>query len=221
MTTLTPEKRAEAEAQLHEIQAKDREKYEELQRHAQATYRAAEGWHLVEDREGWAKTSAEAREEYLTGAFLIKELGAERLLHPKMVATLLSLRRSLLADLKATTAADMMLVDLAVLGYYNALRVQGWIGNLSLWVEHELFGQSAPAVKLRRQHGPFEGLAVEESLKRLGEQLLPLLDRSNRMMVRNLKAIKELRQGQTPAVTVGQAQQVNVASQQVNAVAKG
>lgn len=218
MLTMTPEQRAELEAQHREAQARDQEKYDELQRHAQATYRAVEGWALVPDRETWANTYEQAQREYLPGNFLIRELGAQRLLHPEMIATLLTLRQSLLADLKATTAADMMLVDLAILGYYNALRVQGWIGNLSLWIEHELFGQAAPAVKLRRQHGPIEGLAVEESLKRLGEVLLPLLDRANRMMVRNLKAIKELRQGPTPAVTVGQAQQVNVASQQVNAV---
>jgi hypothetical protein len=112
-----------------------------------------------------------------------------------------------------------MLVDLALLAYYNALRVQGWIGNLALLIDHELFGQSGPAVTLRRRHGPIEGLAVEDRLKKLGEVLLPLLDRANRMMVRNLKAIKELRQGPSPAVTVGQARQVNVASQQVNTVA--
>ena len=61
-------------------------------------------------------------------------------------------------------------------------------------------------------------LPVEERLKKLGEVLLPLLDRGNKMMIRNLKAMRELRQGPTPAVTVGQAGQVNVASQQVNAV---
>jgi hypothetical protein len=83
-----------------------------------------------------------------------------------------------------------MPVDMAVLAYHNALRFQGWIGSLALWTEHELFGQAAPSVKLRRQHGPIEGLAVEERLKKLGEVLLPLLDRSNRMMVRNLKALK-------------------------------
>jgi CubicO group peptidase (beta-lactamase class C family) len=36
------------------------------------------------------------------------------------------------------------------------------------------------------------GLAVEDRLKRLGEQLLPLLDRANEMMIRNLKAVREL-----------------------------
>jgi hypothetical protein len=134
------------------------------------------------------------------------------------MATLLGLRQTMLADLGTATAAEQMLVDLAILGYYKSLRIQGSIGNLSLWIEHELFGRAAPAVKLQKQHGPVEGLAVEDRLKRLGEHLLPLLDRANRMMVRNLKAIKELRQGPSPAVTVGQAGQVNVASQQVNSV---
>jgi hypothetical protein len=218
MPTLTPEQRAELDTQLHEVQTRDRERHEQLLRDAQATYKAVDGWHLVQNAEAWAKTCEEARADYQSGRFLIKELGAQRLLHPEMIATLLDLRRGLLADLKATSTADAMLLDLAVLAYYNALRVQGWIGNLALHIEHELFGQSAPSVKLKAQHGPVEGLAVEERLKRLGEQLLPLLDRANRMMVRNLKTVKELRQGPSPAVTVGQAGQVNVASQQVNSV---
>jgi len=37
-------------------------------------------------------------------------------------------------------------------------------------------------------------------------------------MIRDLKAIKDRRQGPTPAVTVGQAGHVNLASQEVNAV---
>jgi hypothetical protein len=41
------------------------------------------------------------------------------------------------------------------------------------------------------------------------------------MMVRNLKAVRDLCQGPMPAVTVGQAGQVNVGHQQVNAVEKG
>ena len=134
MPTLTPEERAELDAQLHEVQTKDREKYDELQRHAHATYRAVEGWHLVEDRGEWAQTYAEAQEAYLAGTLVIKELGAERLLHPKLMATIRGLRQSLLADLRATMAADRMLADLTLLGYYNALRVPGWIGNLSLWM---------------------------------------------------------------------------------------
>jgi hypothetical protein len=39
---------------------------------------------------------------------------------------------------------------------------------------------------------------------------MPLLDRTNRMLIRNLKAIKELRQGQVPAVAIGRADHVTV-----------
>lgn len=81
----------------------------------------------------------QAQQECLAGHFLIKELGVHRLRHPEMIRTLLT------------------------------LRVQGWIGTLGLGIDHELFGQSAPAVKLRRQPGPLEGLAVENHLKKLGE----------------------------------------------------
>ena len=39
---------------------------------------------------------------------------------------------------------------------------------------------------------------------------MPIFDRANRMMIRNLKAIKELRQGQVPAIAIGRADQVTV-----------
>ena len=35
-----------------------------------------------------------------------------------------------------------MLVDSAVLAYYNMVRVQRWIGDLSVVFERELFGQA-------------------------------------------------------------------------------
>lgn len=56
-----------------------------------------------------------------------------------------------------------MLIDLAVISYYNALRIQGWLGDLALWIEHECFAQEAPQVKLRREYGAqVESLAVED-----------------------------------------------------------
>jgi hypothetical protein len=57
---------------------------------------------------------------------------------------------------------------------------------------------------------------VEERLKRLAEQLLPLQERANRMTLRTLKALAELRRAPAPAVAINQAGQVNVGSQQVN-----
>jgi hypothetical protein len=45
---------------------------------------------------------------------------------------------------------------------------------------------------------------------------LPLLDRLNRLMLRNLRALRDPRQRPAANVTIGAAGQVNVGAQQVN-----
>ncbi len=66
------------------------------------------------------------------------------------------------------------------------LRVQGGIGNLSLVVERELFGQ-AP---LNELHAEQSARDLEDRLRRLAETMLPLQDRAHRMLVRSLSCIK-------------------------------
>jgi hypothetical protein len=70
---------------------------------------------------------------------------------------------------------------------------------------------------MRQQYGPhFDGFAVEEGLQRLREQLLPLLERTNRQLLQNLQVLQRRSHGTFPAVAIGRAGQVNVAHQQVN-----
>ena len=107
---------------------------------------------------------------------------------------------------------------------YHAMRVTGWIGDLSQWLESDFFrrgslgvrthelGDGKPGVKVR-------GLRVEEIVERLAEKLMPLLDRSNRMMLRHLKTLREYRRPPTPSVSIAQAGQVNVAAVQTNRAA--
>ena len=130
------------------------------------------------------------------------------------MATLLALRRRLIAEWGITTAAEMILVDLALLSYYQTLRAQRWIGDLALLIEHEFFGQDSPTAKAQKRFGRVDGLAVEDQVRRLAEHLMPLLDRANRMVIRNLKALKELRQGPVPAIAIGRAEQVTVTNPQ-------
>jgi hypothetical protein len=59
------------------------------------------------------------------------------------MATILSLRQRLLDEWAITSAAETMLVDLALLSYYDALRVQGWTDDLAVRIEHEFFGDDA------------------------------------------------------------------------------
>ena len=205
--------RGDIEARFRAGLEKDRRHAEQLRRDARAAFRALEGWQRIGSQEEWVKVCEESQEEYQSGQFLLERLGAERHLDPKLMATLLSLRRRLVAEWGITTAAETMLVDLAILGYYHALRVQGWVGDLALLIDHEFFGQASPA---RRG----AGLEVEDQVRRLGEHLMPLLDRANRVLIRNLKAIKELRQGPNPAIAIGRAEQVTFTNQQNGRVAR-
>jgi hypothetical protein len=207
------------ETRLRQRQEEDDRRYRHLLHNAQAVFRTMEGWQKVQNEEDQLRVCREALAELRSGQFFLERLGAERYLDPKLFATLWQLRHELLAEGAAQTAADTMLVDLAVLAYHNALRAQGWMGDLALVIESELFGQDSPTVKVRRQYGRLEGLAVEDHIQRLTEQLMCLFDRANRMVIRNLKALRELRRGPTPAaVAIGHAAQVHVAQQQANTV---
>jgi hypothetical protein len=177
---------------------------------ARATHRAMEGWQRVASEQDWLRIIEESREAYESGGFLLERLGAQRYLDPKLMATILSLRQRLLDEWAITSAAETMLVDLALLSYYDALRVQGWTDDLAVRIEHEFFGDDAFTEMARRGHRRSDRFAVEDRVRRLSEQLMPLFDRANRMMIRNLKAIKELRQGQVPAVAIGRAEQVTI-----------
>jgi hypothetical protein len=192
-----------------------------LTRDARAVFRAMDGWARVESADAWQATVEQAAEDLEAGNFLIDRLGAERYVDPELMAALLVLRRRLIDEYGAESAADMMLIDAAVLSYHHTLRVNGWIGNLQAEVESELFGTQGLGVVVdgkRRSTWDvkIKGLRVVELLHRLDEQILPLLDRSNRMMIRNLKALQDRRRPAMPSVSIGQAVQVNVAAIQSN-----
>jgi hypothetical protein len=76
-------------------------------------------------------------------------LGAERVLDRQLMATLWQLRQGLLEEYGTESSAMTMVIDLAVMAYANALRVHGWIGDLSLVIEHELLAEESLKVKLR------------------------------------------------------------------------
>lgn len=197
------------------------ERHQKLLTEARASFRAMNGWAMVKSQEEWQETVRKAAEDLDTGGFLLDRLGAERHLDPQLMAVLLVLRRRLIDEHGATTAAELMLIDVAVLSYYHTLRINGWIGNFAALIESEFFGTESLHAKLQDRYGRADhrinGLRVDDHVNRIGEQLLPLLDRCNRMMLRNLKALKTLREGPAPSVSIGSAGQVNVAASQVNA----
>ena len=171
-------------------------RHERLARDASASWRAMEGWEHVTTQEEWQTAVVQADDDYDSGQFLLSRLGAERYLDPPLMAVLLTLRRRLVDEHGAETAAELMMVDMAVLAYYHEMRVTGWIGDFSQWLEAEFFRKGSLGVRTHEMGDgktgvKVRGLRVEEIVERLAEKLMPLLDRSNRMMLRNLKALRE------------------------------
>ena len=191
-----------------------------MRREAQSVFGAIDGWSRVQSQEAWLAVCQQASNDYLSGRFLIERLGASSYLDPELMATLWGLRQGLLADSRGTTA-EAMLADLVVAAYANTLKLQRWIGDLALATEREFFGEEGPTPRFEEKHGYVEGLVLEDHMRRLGEELLPLLDRANRMTIRTVKALAELQRGPAPAVAINQAGQVNVGAQQVNVTRDG
>jgi hypothetical protein len=220
---ITGELTPSLDEQVAAWQEKNADRYRRLREQSRAVYRAMDGWADIKTDEDWVRRWLTAREEYRSGRFLLDRLGAERLLDPTLMATLWSLRQELIEDLEATKAHEVMLVDAAVLAFYHLLRFNGWVGNLSLLVESEFFGVETLSTRQRRAtrlsstYGP-EQLRVEDHVQRIGEQLLPFMDRAQRMM---LRAIRELRRPPAPSVAIGRAGQVNVGTLQQNTAQTG
>jgi hypothetical protein len=213
---------ADLEAEFHATQQADQERAKQLRRNARAVMRAMQGWGQIRGVEEWQAACEDARKRYESGRFLLERLGAERFLDPQLMATLWQLRQGLQEEYGTDSPAMTMVIDLAVMSYANALRVQGWIGDLSLVIEHELFAEDSLKVTLRQQYGPqFDGFAVEEALRRLREQLLPLCERVNRQLLQHLQALQRPRPGPSPMMAIGRAGHVNVAQQQVNLQRRG
>jgi hypothetical protein len=168
-----------------------------------------EGALSIRSEEDWIRVSEESRKQYESGGFLLDRMGAERFLDPNLIATLMWLRQRIIDESGITTAAETMLLDLALLHYCHALRVEGWIGNLALHIERQFFGSGAFAADYRNlPQGTRQ--AADDAVRRFGEQLMPLVDRANRMFIRNLAAIKDLRQRPVPAIAIGRAERVTV-----------
>jgi hypothetical protein len=105
-----------------------------------------------------------------------------------------------------------VLIDMAVVAYANAMRLQAMIGNTALIIESEMFGQPTLRAKWKSAYGgrpeDIQGLAVEEHIARLRDQLLPLVARAHRTARESIEAIRRTRQ--VPAMRVESAEAVNI-----------
>src|SRR5215217_6829979 len=93
--------RAEYQRGLAERQGK-------LAREAQALLRAMDGWSGIEGAEDWERTVRQADAEPQNGTFLVERLGGQRYVDPPLMAALFVLRRQLIGEHGASTAAELL-----------------------------------------------------------------------------------------------------------------
>lgn len=195
-----------AQQYLAKVQAEHDEQYLALRRRAQGLFTALKGRTGVHTQGDFDKLLEKTRDDFDSGAFLMERMGASRFLDPELTAVLIRLRNDLLAEIEYPTAADKMHVDMAVLAYRNALRIQNLINNSLMESERHLFGQTS----LDEVLGQTEAREVARILGEVEQKLLPLLERCQRMMNKALDRLGS-KSGLTRAsVSIGVAGQVNV-----------
>ena len=159
-----------------------------------------------------------AEKDYRDGQFLIESLGADRSVDRKQAITLRLLREVMINDLQIKSAAEYMLVDCAMLAYYNTIKAQRMLGDLVTQIERELFHGESMSVNLKNSGRlEVENFKVEAMLDRASDKLMKQIDDASKMMLRNVNALKDIKSGKLSI----RADQVNIAQQQVNEFVKG
>ena len=119
------------------------------------------------------------------------------------------------------TIPELILLDMALVGYFHFLRLNEDINNIMSSVEWDFFVLDAPKFESkdwwgRKPYGVKSDKAVAEELAyRLKEVLQPVLDQYNRSFIRNLKALRDLRRGNI-LLNIGNVGQMNIGNKQIN-----
>lgn len=189
-------------------------------------YNGSLKWAMIKTQEDYNKLLGKAEKDYKSGGFFTKWIGRQRETEPELIATLMILRESWIEEYEIKTAPEYMLLDCAFISYYHLIRINYLIGNIESMMEYRFFGKEAPDVEIKRKHGDilhhgdFDGYSIEDSIRTILETSQPLLDRFNRMFIRNLKAIRDLKRGNM-VLNIGNVGQMNVVDkQQINILAE-
>jgi hypothetical protein len=204
---LTDDEVAAIEARYRERREYWDRVHEALRMDAQSCARSMRYSPLFGEAGDWDGIVDRSLDDYRSGRSLMDHLGADRLIDPALTGMLLAIRRGLIEEIASPSMGDYVLIDMAVIAFANAMRVQSMVGNTALVVEGEMFGQPTPRAKWKKEFGgrpeDLRGLAVEEHVARLRETLLPLAERFSRIAREAIDGLR--RQRQMPSSEVERA----------------
>jgi len=195
------------------------EKSKMQRRNCSSVYGAMK-WAGIETQADWNRLLEEVSREYKDGNFFLKWIGRGRELEPELVATLLILRKAWVEEYKVKTPPEFMLLDCAFISYYHLIRINYIIGNTEARIEWEFFASDDPDTKLKEKLGTSAKYKAEDMMREIITVSQPLLDQFNRMFIRNLKALRDLKRGNI-MFNIGNVSNMNIADkQQINILAE-
>ena len=161
----------------------------------------------------WERAYELAEDSFLSGQFLINNLGADRYVEPNIAVTLIVLRQKLIQDMQLDSAAEYMMMDVALTANYNFIKAQRMFGDLAVLIEKELFQEDSLSLNLKADGSlDLNTFKVDAMLDRASDSLMVLIDKSSKLMIVSLKALRDYKSG---ALSI-RAEQINIGNQQVN-----
>lgn len=157
-------------------------------------------------------------ESYLNGTFFLKHLGLFFDVAPELCLLVFQLRQEWIRQYDLKTVPELMLLDEGMLAHFHVLRLHKEVANMLALTESHLYMADPPAIKIKKENrlnNEFDGFVAEDAIKKLQERLMPLIEAFNKMFLRSLRALREMKVHPIQ-VNIGQAGSVNVGQQQVN-----
>jgi hypothetical protein len=183
-------------------------------------YRHDMSWSGINSQEEFDKKRQEVAEDYRNGNFFLERIGRYRDVDYSLTLTMLYLRRLWVKEYEIKTVPEFILLDMALTSYFHFLRLNEQVNNALANIEWQIFALDAPMFMKNsygdRLSGEKKDKAVAEEIAHDIEEILqPVLDRFNRMFIRNLKAIRDLKRGNIQ-LNIGSIGQMNIGDKQIN-----
>ena len=159
-----------------------------------------------------------ASENYLDGEFFLRTLSLYCDVSPELSLTVYDLRQEWIRQYDLKTVPELLLLDQAMLAYLHAMRLSKQVADTLALTESQFFIAESLHVKIKKENrlnNEFDGFVAEDGIEKLRERLMPLIERFNRMFLRNFRALRELKANPIN-INIRRADQVNVGQQQVN-----
>ncbi len=155
----------------------------------------------------WQRVKAAARDELMSGHRAAQAMEFAGVTNAWQRAQFLAIRSAFLEEWQPTNGGERLLVDMLAQAYASWT---SWLEQLQVYTTAETERQKH---KLK-QDGYYDAprVTTAEAI----EQAASMADRFNRLFLRTLRQLRDLRR-YVPAVTIQNAGQVNIGQQQINA----